>query len=77
MVNAKRAKSIPPVYRNRFNVLVIFKTLLPEDIEYLSKWAGLPPEQARIFEHDVSRLEQGEHIIINLDNHTYEKMRPI
>lgn len=63
-VNAKRSKSIQPVYRNRFTHLVIFRTSLPEDIKYLEQWAGV---QKGDFSY-LRNLAQGEFIEIDLTN---------
>ncbi|MCK5433228.1 MAG: hypothetical protein KAJ03_10805 [Gammaproteobacteria bacterium] len=40
IVSAKRAKSVRPVFRNRFTHLIIFRTTLSDDIEYLEEWSG-------------------------------------
>jgi len=62
MVNCKRAKSIQPVYRNRFTDLIVFRTTIPEDIDYMEKWAGV---QRGEFAH-IRNLAQGDHIHVDL-----------
>lgn len=64
MVSCKRAKSIQPVYRNRFSHLIVFRTTVPEDIEYMEKWAGVPRGNFDC----IRTLEQGEFIHCNLVN---------
>lgn len=63
IVDGKRPFSVPPNYRGRFNYLVLFKTTLPDDIEYLESWAGTGKGSLEI----LRTLELGQHIIINLD----------
>lgn len=63
-VNAKRAKAIQPVYRNRFTHLVIFRTTIPEDITYLEKWSGAGKGE---FEK-LRTLSQGQYIECDLEH---------
>lgn len=62
MVNCKRAKSIQPVYRNRFTHLIVFRTTIPEDILYMERWAGV---EKGAFAH-IRNLAQGDHIHVDL-----------
>jgi len=62
MVNCKRAKSIQPVYRNRFTSLVVFRTTIPEDIIYMEQWAGVEKGELEY----VRNLPQGDHIHVDL-----------
>lgn len=66
MVNAKRAKSIKPVYRNRFTHLVLFRVSIPEDIKYLEQWAGV--EKGTL--EKLRNLKTGQHIICDLQTST-------
>lgn len=75
-VNCKRCKSIPPVYRNRFTHLVIFKTNLPEDLDYLAGWAGLPKKDS-IIHREAPNLKIGEHLIVDMFSHEVTKHSPI
>jgi hypothetical protein len=73
-VNAKRAKAVKPVYRNRFTNLVIFHISIPEDIRYLEEWAGVEKDRLEI----LRNLEIGEHILIDLNDSTIsEVQKPI
>ncbi len=70
-VNCKRAKNISPIYRNRFNYLILFKNSLPDDIKYLEEWCG---------EADLSilrNLDVGEHIVVNLDTSEISEVQKI
>jgi hypothetical protein len=68
MVNAKRAKAIQPVYRNRFTHLILFRVSMPEDIRYLEQWVGC--EKGRL---DILRnLGVGQHIEVDLMKNTIE-----
>jgi hypothetical protein len=66
MVDGKRPMSVKPPFRTRFNYLVLFHTDLPEDIEYLEKWAGQPKGAFLM----LRTLKQGEFIVVNLDEQT-------
>ena len=63
-VNAKRAKAIQPVYRNRFTHLVIFRVTIPEDIKYLESWAGAQKGEFEL----LRSLKTGEHIVVDLEH---------
>lgn len=71
IVNAKRAKSIKPVYRNRFTNLVLFHVSIPEDINYLEQWAGVEKDTLAA----LRKLEIGEHILINLNDSTVSEIQ--
>jgi hypothetical protein len=73
MVDGKRPMSIRPSFRTRFNYLVLFHTDLPEDIEYLEKWAGQPKGSFQI----LRSLQTGEHIIVNLDDQTVSGVKKL
>ena len=73
MVNAKRAKSIQPVYRNRFTHLILFNVSIPEDIRYLEDWAGVPKGEFKI----LKRLKIGEHLNIDLEKSLIVKEKPL
>lgn len=62
IVNAKRAMAVKPVFRNRFTHLVLFRCIIPEDIDYLEKWAGT----GRGSLQHLKTLGQGYHVIIDL-----------
>ena len=64
IIDGKRPFAVVPDYRGRFNKLVLFKTTLPDDIEYLEKWAGV----SRGSLQELTQLEQGEFIIVDLDS---------
>ncbi|NJD76273.1 MAG: hypothetical protein FIB08_04150 [Candidatus Methanoperedens sp.] len=64
IVNAKRAKSIKPVFRTRFNYLILFQNTLSDDIKYLEEWVGIDKGGLEI----LRTLKTGEHIILNLDS---------
>jgi len=49
VIIGKRPKAILPIYRTRFNQLVIFRTELQEDKKYLKDWVGIE-------KHDLRRL---------------------
>lgn len=76
MVNCKRPKSIPPVFRNRFTKLIIFKTDLPEDLDYLASWAGLESKNS-IIHQQAPNLKVGEHLIVDMFSHEVTKETPI
>jgi len=63
IVTGKRAKSIPPIFRTRFNHLLLFRSTLPDDIEYLEDWAGTGKGSLEL----LRNLKTGEFIGINLD----------
>ena len=69
-VNAKRAKSIQPVYRNRFTDLVVFRTTMPEDIHYIEQWAGVQKNDFLF----LRNLQQGEFIHIDLINNNVSEI---
>ncbi len=73
IVSAKRAKSIKPVYRNRFTHIVLFRTLVPEDIEYMEQWAGTGKDSLQF----VRNLEQGEHVVIDLIHGQISEVRKL
>lgn len=73
VVIGKRAKAVKPIYRTRFNYLVLFRNTLPDDIEYLEEWAGTGKGSLK----ELRKLEQGEHLIVNLDTGEIEKHAPI
>lgn len=64
IVDAKRPKSVKPAYRGRFNILVMFCTTLPEDIEYLESWTGTGKGSLS----QLANLKQGEFLEMDLDN---------
>jgi hypothetical protein len=64
IVDAKRPMSVKPAYRGRFNKLILFRTTLQDDIEYIEDWIGTGRgTMARLKE-----LEQGYYIEVDLDN---------
>lgn len=63
LVDAKRPKSVPPDYRTRFNKLVLFRTSLPEDQEYLEQWAGVPKGGFAM----LGTLKDREYIVVDAD----------
>ena len=63
MVIGKRPMAVHPDYRTRFNYLVLFQNNSPDDIEYLEKWAATGAGSLEI----LRTLEQGQHIIVDLD----------
>ena len=63
-VNAKRATAIKPVFRTRFNYLIMFKTDLPEDRRYLESWTG----QEKFSLDFLSELQQGEYVVFDMQN---------
>lgn len=73
MVNAKRAHSVIPDYRTCFNYLVLFHVDLPEDIDYLEKWAGTGPGSLA----KLRELSLGEHIIVDLDHQTISDVKKL
>lgn len=70
-VSCKRAKSIQPVYRNRFTHLVLFRTSLPEDIRYLEQWVGVPKGG---LDH-LKNLKVGQHVICDLITSTVSEIQ--
>lgn len=73
IMNFKRAKSVKPQFRTRFNSIVAFQSTLPEDIRYLEDWAGL---NKGTLEH-LRKLKQGEYVVIDLDNQTIDEPKII
>lgn len=63
-VNAKRAKAVKPVYRNRFTDLILFHIAIPEDIRYLEEWAGVEKRRLEV----LRDLQNGEYITVDLTN---------
>lgn len=63
MMDAKRAKSVRPEFRTRFNKLILFKNTLSDDIEYLEAWAGTGRGSLDM----LRTLDTGDHIIVDLD----------
>jgi hypothetical protein len=61
--DAKRAKSVKPSYRTRFNRLILFQCTLIDDIEYLDDWVG----QGKGTFNMLRELKQGEFVEVNLD----------
>jgi len=70
-VNVKRAKSIPPQFRTRFNRLVLFKVTLQDDIDYLEDWTGTESGSLSL----LRDLDLGEHIIVDLDDQTVSDIK--
>jgi hypothetical protein len=70
MVNAKRSMAVQPVFRTRFNYIVIFRTPIPEDIEYLEKWVGTGKGSLGFIKH----LEDRQHVIADV---THNKISDI
>jgi len=73
IVDAKRPMSVPPDYRGRFNKLVLFRTTLPDDIEYLEKWAGTGKGSLQL----LTTLEQGEFVIIDTDEQSTSPVKKL
>lgn len=70
IVSAKRPKSVPPIYRTRFDFLVVFHSTLPEDIDYITEWMGYKigsPEHTEIGAL-MRSMEQGEYFVCDLNN---------
>jgi hypothetical protein len=63
IVDAKRAKSVKPSYRSRFNRLILFQCTLIDDIEYLEDWIG----QGKGSLSMLRNLSQGQFIEVDLD----------
>lgn len=62
IVSAKRAKSVRPVFRNRFTHLILFRTTLKDDIKYISEWAGVDESE---LEH-IRNLDVGYFVHVDL-----------
>ena len=73
MVNAKRAKAVQPVYRTRFSHLVLFRCIIPEDIEYLESWSGTGKGSLEL----LRNLEQGEHVIVDLAHQEISEVKKL
>lgn len=73
MMDAKRAKSVKPEFRTRFNYLVLFKNTLQDDIEYLEQWAGT----GRGSLARLRTLDIGEHLIVDTDRQTISDIQKI
>jgi hypothetical protein len=73
IVSIKRSKSVKPHYRSRFNKIVAFKNTLVDDIRYLEDWAG----SGRGSLDMLRELEQGEYIVIDLDNQEISPVKKI
>lgn len=73
IVNAKRAKAVQPVFRTRFSHLVLFRCIIPEDIEYLESWAGTGRGSLEI----LRKLEQGEHVIVDLNHSEISEVKKL
>lgn len=65
MVSAKRAKSVPPIYRTRFDYIIAFHSTLPEDIEYIARWIGIYENKEEYDKLDklLRSMGKGEYII--------------
>lgn len=70
LASAKRAKSVPPLYRTRFDFIVVFHTTLPEDIEYIGEWIGIyeDKEQMSMLDKLLRGLGKGEYIICDTNS---------
>jgi hypothetical protein len=73
MGDGKRPMSVKPDYRTRFNRLIMFRTSLPSDLEYLEDWTGQGKGSLSI----LKTLEQGEFIEADLDNQTLSDIRKL
>ncbi len=73
IVNAKRAKAVQPVYRTRFTHLVLFRCIIPEDIDYLESWAGTGKGSLAL----LRGLEQGQHVIIDLTHQQISEVKKL
>lgn len=70
IVSAKRPKSVPPIYRTRFDYLVVFHSTLPEDIEYVTEWMGykVGSDEHRMIDGLMRSMTQGEYFVCDLNN---------
>jgi hypothetical protein len=73
MGDGKRPMSVKPDYRTRFNRLIMFRTSLPSDIEYLEDWTGQGRDSLQI----LKTLEQGEFIEADLDKETISPIKKL
>ena len=73
IVNAKRAKACQPVYRTRFTHLVLFRCIIPEDVEYLESWAGTGRGSLSM----LRGLEQGQHVIVDLTHQEISEVKKL
>lgn len=73
IVNAKRAKAVQPVYRTRFTHLVLFRCIIPEDLEYLESWSGTGKGSLGF----LRNLEQGEHVIVDLAHQEVSEVKKL
>ena len=73
VVDAKRPMSVKPAYRGRFNKLVLFRTTLQDDIEYIEDWIG----QGRGSMEGLKSLEQGQYIEVDLDNQEVSEIQKL
>jgi hypothetical protein len=73
IMNTKRAKSIKPQFRTRFNKIIAFQVTLSDDIKYLEEWAGT----GRGSLEQLRSLSQGEYVIIDLDSQEISQKRKI
>jgi len=73
IVNAKRSMAIRPVYRNRFTHLVLFRCIIPEDIDYLEKWSGTGRGSLQL----LKNLDVGQHVIVDLQKSEISDVKKI
>lgn len=70
MVSAKRSKSIPTIYRTRFDYLIVFHSTLPEDIEYIARWIGIyeDKEKYQSLANQMRNLKKGEYLFCDTNS---------
>jgi hypothetical protein len=74
MCSMKRPKAVKPIYRTRFDYIVLFKQTSPDDIEYEEDWLGVASEKGlrRGDEKDIRRLQVGEFLFCDVNEGTIE-----
>lgn len=80
IVSCKRAKSVLPQYRARFNHLILFHNDLIDDIEYIQEWCGIRHDRTKAAELEkiLRGLElRGEFIEVDLINSKISEIKKL
>lgn len=73
MMDAKRAKSVRPEFRTRFDYLVLFRNTLQDDIDYLEQWAGTGRGSLSL----LRSLDTGQHVIVDTNRQEISEIQKI
>jgi len=73
VVDAKRPMSVKPAYRGRFNKLILFRTTLQDDIEYIEDWIGTGRGSMEM----LKTLDIGQYIEVDLDNQEVSEIQKL